>query len=92
LEEKKPEPNVWAGLVNHATSFESARLESAQCLDTLSSKLHAEISGINYKIDMFNSKMNKVLAEEFKNLEEKIYSIVNRVFAESENTIRLYIK
>lgn len=41
---------------------------------------------------MFNSKMNKVLAEEFKNLEEKIYSIVNRVFAESENTIRLYIK
>lgn len=71
---------VWAGLVNHSSSFESARIESAQCLETLSIKLHTEVSNINYKIDMFNSKMTRMLSNEFKNLREKINSIVEDVF------------
>lgn len=29
---------------------------------------------------MFNSKMSKILANEFKNLREKIYTIVEDVF------------
>ena len=78
--------------MNHASTFESARLESKQCLETLSVKLHTEISNINYKIDVFHGKMTKILNNEFSNLHTQILAIVEKVFAESEANIRAYIK
>ena len=61
--------SLWTGLVNYATTFESARLESVQCLDNLSVKIQTEVSNINYKIDVFQSKMTKILNNEFANLQ-----------------------
>lgn len=75
-QEEQGKNNFWTGLVSSSTSFESARIESAQCLETLSVKIHSEISNINYKLDMFNGKMSKVLNTEFKNLKEKIHILV----------------
>ena len=55
-------PNeVWKGLVAYTSSFESARLESMQCLDNLAGKITGEMANINYKLDMFNAKMSKAL-------------------------------
>lgn len=43
-------------------NFESARLETAQCLETLSLKLKAEIANANYRIDEFRNRMAHILA------------------------------
>lgn len=61
-------------------------------MDGLSVKLQSEISNINYKIDVFHSKMTKLLNNEFENLHKQILIIVDNVFSESEANIRAYIK
>lgn len=43
-------------------------------------------------MDVFHSKMSQILAREFGAMKEKIYAIVDQVFQESEQNIRLYIK
>lgn len=60
-QEEEKVTSLWTGLVNYSTTFESARLESIQCLDGMSVKIQTEVSNINYKIDVFQSKMAKIL-------------------------------
>lgn len=43
-------------------------------------------------MDVFHSKMSQILAREFNAMKERIYTIVNKVFEESEQHIRMYIK
>lgn len=78
--------------MNYSNSFESARIESAQCLETMSIKLQAELQNINYKVDMFQTKLLQVLNKELSDAKEKIYMIVNKVFEESERNMRAYVK
>ena len=73
-------------------TFQSARLESAQCLDIMIVILQTEISSINYKVDAFRSKMSQILDEQFANLREKIIYMVEKVIQESQNNIKIYIK
>ena len=40
---------------SYSSSFESARAETAARLDSLASKVQAEINNLNYKLEMFNS-------------------------------------
>lgn len=62
LDNQALENQIWTGLVAHTHTFESARIESIQCLESLSAKLSGEISNINFKLDAFNSKMGKALS------------------------------
>lgn len=78
--------------MNYSNSFESARIESAQCLETMSIKLQAELQNINFKVDMFQTKLLQVLNKELSDAKEKIYLIVNKVFEESERNMRAYVK
>ena len=84
--------DVWKGLVAHTSSFESARLESMQCLDNLTGKIGGEVANLNYKLDMFNAKMAKTLNNEFRNLRERINSIFEAAFRESEAYIKEYMQ
>jgi hypothetical protein len=58
----------------------------------MSIKLQAELQNINYKVDMFQTKLMQVLNKELSDAKEKIYLIVNKVFEESERNMRAYVK
>lgn len=58
----------------------------------MSIKLQAELQNINYKVDMFQTKLLHVLNKELSDAKEKIYLIVNKVFEESERNMRAYVK
>ncbi len=58
----------------------------------MSIKLQAELQNINYKVDMFQTKLLQVLNKELSDAKEKIYLIVNKVFEESERNMRAYVK
>jgi len=87
-----PENQVWAGLVAHTHTFESARLESIQCLDSLSGRLATEIANINFKIDSFNTTLSKTLSNEFRSMREKVLHMVDAVFRESDRFIKEYMR
>jgi hypothetical protein len=72
--------NTWTGFGSYPSSFESARVESLQCLDSLSLKLGTEITNINHRIDNFSSEISKTLASELKRLKETILNMVNDAF------------
>jgi hypothetical protein len=55
-------------------------------------KIGGELSGIHYKIDVFNSKMSKILNNEFKQIREKISIIFENAFKESDKYIKEYMK
>jgi hypothetical protein len=84
--------SVWTGILSHSTSFESARVESSQCLDNLSLKIRKEISNINSKIDIFNSRMTSVLNNEFRSIREKVMQVFEAAFKESDKYIQEYMK
>jgi hypothetical protein len=92
LEGSPYDNQLWAGLVAHTHTFESARLESIQCLESLSGRLSNEISSINFKIDSFNTAMGKALSNEFRSMREKILQLVEQVFRESDRFIRDYMR
>jgi cell shape-determining protein MreC len=46
---------------------------------------------VNYRIDAFNSKMGKVISNEFKALRERVLKVVDDAFKESEKYIREYM-
>ncbi len=79
-------------MVSYSTQFESARIESAQCLENLSSDIRNEITNINFKIENFNNRMYKVIVDEFKSLRDRINHIIDESFKESEKYIREYMK
>jgi hypothetical protein len=58
----------------------------------MSIKLQAELQNINYKVDLFQTKLMQVLNKELSDAKEKIYLIVNKVFEESERNMRAYVK
>lgn len=82
---------MWTGMLMSVSSFESARLESSQCLENLSGKIRKELSSVNYRIEAFNSKMSKVISNEFKSLREKVLRVVDEAFKESEKYIKEYM-
>lgn len=47
----------------YASSFESARVETAQRLEGLAQKVKNEINNLNYKLEMFNSQMISVVTQ-----------------------------
>ena len=49
----------------YASSFESARVETAQRLEGLAQKVKNEINNLNYKLEMFNSQMISVVTQEY---------------------------
>ena len=51
-----------------------------------------EISNINIKIENFNSRMYRVITDEFKNLRERLLFIIDESFKEGEKYIREYMK
>lgn len=51
-----------------------------------------EIANINIKVETFNSRMYKVINDEFKNLRERVMFIIDESFKESEKYIREYMK
>jgi hypothetical protein len=89
--EERSEGGLWTGMMMSASSFESARLESSQCLENLSGKIRAEVSSVTYRIDAFNSKMSKVLSNEFKAVRERILRVFEDAFKESEKYIKEYM-
>jgi hypothetical protein len=89
--EERSEGGLWTGMMMSASSFESARLESSQCLENLSGKIRAEVTSVTYRIDAFNSKMSKVLSNEFKAVRERILRVFEDAFKESEKYIKEYM-
>ena len=51
-----------------------------------------EIASINVKVESFNSRMYRAISEEFKSLRERVLSIIEEGFKESEKYIREYMK
>ena len=49
----------------YASSFESARVETAQRLEGLAQKVKNEINNLNYKLEMFNSQLLSVVSQEY---------------------------
>lgn len=84
-----PEDLTWKAIVE-TTSFESARIESAHCLETLSLRLHSEIVNINDKIAAFNLHLSRALTSEFQLIKEKIAAIFENAFKESDRYIKEY--
>ena len=78
--------------MTYANSFESARVESMQCLDTLSLKLNTEIASLNYKVDEFYNVFIQHLTKELHLLKENIDKVVDNIFREAESVIRAYIR
>lgn len=83
---------MWTGILSYSSSFESARVESSQCLENLSLKIRKEISNINSKIDIFNSRMASTLNNEFRAIREKILQVFEAAFKESDKYIQEYMK
>ena len=83
---------MWTGILSYSSSFESARVESSQCLENLSLKIRKEISNINSKIDIFNSRMSSTLNNEFRAIREKILQVFEAAFKESDKYIHEYMK
>ena len=67
----------------YANSFESARVETAQRLEGLASKVQAAMNNLNYKLEMFNSEMVSVVTEQYNVIKEKIYQVVEETFRNS---------
>ena len=55
-------------------------------------KVRNEIANINIKIENFNSRMYRVISDEFKNLRERLLFIIDETFKEGEKYIREYMK
>lgn len=55
-------------------------------------KVRNEIANINIKIENFNSRMYRVISDEFKNLRERLLFIIDESFKEGEKYIREYMK
>jgi hypothetical protein len=79
-------------LVTYSNSFESARVETAQRLEGLSTKVKTEINNLNYKIEMFNSQMLTVVTQEYNHIKERIFQCVEETFRDSENYVREYMR
>ena len=76
----------------YASSFESARVETAQRLEGLAQKVKNEINNLNYKLEMFNSSMISVVTQEYNEIKERIYQVVEETFRNSEGYISEYMK
>lgn len=76
----------------YASSFESARVETAQRLEGLAQKVKNEINNLNYKLEMFNSQMISVVTQEYNEIKERIYQVVEETFRNSEGWIQEYMK
>jgi molecular chaperone GrpE (heat shock protein) len=50
------------------------------------------MASINIKVESFNSKMYRIINDEFKNLRERVMFIIDESFKESEKYIREYMK
>lgn len=61
-------------------------------MENLSSRVRNEISSINIKIEHFNSRMYRVITEEFKSLRERLLFVIDESFKEGEKYIREYMK
>jgi hypothetical protein len=84
--------SLWTGILSYSNSFESARVESSQCLENLSLKIRRELSSIHSKIDVFNSRMTAVLANEFRAVREKVQAVLEAAFRESDKYVQEYMK
>ena len=80
-----------SSIMSYASTFESARVESIQCLDSISGKLSNELHSINSRIDAFNQRMHHTIQQEFKAVKERIYRVIEESFAESERHVREYM-
>lgn len=83
---------VWTGILSYSNSFESARVESTQCLDNLSQKIRREIGSIHSKIDVFNSRMSTLLTNELRTVREKVQQVLEAAFKESDKYVQEYMK
>jgi hypothetical protein len=76
----------------YASSFESARVETGQRLEGLAQKVKNEINNLNYKLEMFNSQMISVVTQEYNEIKERIYQVVEETFRNSEGYIQEYMR
>ena len=83
---------VMANQKTYASSFESARVETAQRLEGLAQKVKNEINNLNYKLEMFNSQMISVVTQEYNEIKERIYQVVEETFRNSEGYIQEYMR
>lgn len=75
-------------LVTYSSSFESARVETFNRLDSWAVKVRTAINNLNYKLEMFNSQLLTVVTEEYNRIKERIYICVEETFRESEAYVR----
>lgn len=83
---------VWTGILSYSSSFESARVESTQCLESLSMKIRREVNSIQTKIEVFNSRMAAVLSSELRTVREKVQQALEAAFKESDKYVQEYMK
>lgn len=76
----------------YASSFESARVETAQRLEGLALKVKTEINNLNYKLEMFNSQMLSIVTQEYNEIKERIYQVIEESFRNSEGYIQEYMR
>lgn len=61
-------------------------------MENLGLKVRNEIANVNIKIENFNTRMYRVITDEFKNLRERLLFIIDESFKEGEKYIREYMK
>jgi hypothetical protein len=90
LEKIRDNRSITSSFTNssHAsTSFESARIEAAECLDNLSREIQSEMKNIDRRIESFTNGLMKALTDHFKNVRDQMYKMVDMVIKESERAI-----
>ena len=75
-------------LVTYSSSFESARVETYNRLESWATKVRTAINNLNYKLEMFNSQLLTVVTAEYNRIKERIYICVEETFRESEAYVR----
>lgn len=61
-------------------------------MDGLGQKVQNEINNLNYKLEMFNSQLLSVVSQEYNQIKERIYQVIEETFRNSEGYVNEYMK
>lgn len=54
--------------------------------------MKTEINNLNYKLEMFNSQMLSIVTQEYNEIKERIYQVIEESFRNSEGYIQEYMR
>lgn len=61
-------------------------------MEGLAQKVKNEINNLNYKLEMFNSQLLSVVSQEYNEIKERIYQVIEETFRNSEGYVNEYMR